>query len=72
MHLRLGAGATVLVLGHSDTVWPVGTVESWPFRADAGWLYGPGVGDMKCCIATAVHAMAALGGPGRRVSERCG
>ena len=61
VHLRLGDGATVLLLGHSDTVWPVGTVASWPFRAEGGWLYGPGVGDMKCCIATAVHAMAALG-----------
>jgi glutamate carboxypeptidase len=61
VRLPLGDGATILLLGHSDTVWPVGTVETWPFHADGDWLYGPGVGDMKCCIATAVHAMAALG-----------
>jgi glutamate carboxypeptidase len=59
--LRLGDGATVVILGHADTVWPVGTVASRPFRADAGWLSGPGTGDMKCCLATAVHAIAALG-----------
>jgi glutamate carboxypeptidase len=59
--LRLGDGAMILMLGHSDTVWPIGTVAGWPFRSDAGWLFGPGVGDMKCCLATAVHAIAALG-----------
>lgn len=61
VRLRLGDGATILLLGHSDTVWPVGTVEAWPFRAGSGWMSGPGVGDMKCCIATALYAIAALG-----------
>ena len=61
VQLRLGDGATILLLGHADTVWPVGTVADWPFRVDGGWLSGPGVGDMKCCVATAVHAIAALG-----------
>jgi glutamate carboxypeptidase len=59
--LRLGDGASILLLGHSDTVWPVGTTVTWPFREESGWLSGPGVGDMKCCIATAVYAIAALG-----------
>ncbi len=63
LDVRLGLrdGATILLLGHADTVWPAGTVATWPFRADSGWLYGPGVGDMKCCLATALHAIAALG-----------
>jgi glutamate carboxypeptidase len=59
--LHLGSGGSILLLGHSDTVWPVGTAATWPFRDDSGWLYGPGVGDMKCCIATALYAIAALG-----------
>jgi glutamate carboxypeptidase len=61
VRLRLGDGATILLLGHADTVWPVGTAAAWPFRADSDQLSGPGVGDMKCCLATAVHAIAALG-----------
>lgn len=58
--LQIGDGTTVLILGHADTVWPVGTVASWPFRCESGWLSGPGVGDMKCCLATAIQAIAAL------------
>lgn len=59
--LRLGAGKRVLILGHSDTVWPVGTAASWPFQSDRdGMLTGPGVGDMKVCLATATFALGAL------------
>ena len=53
----LGDGPTVLVLGHADTVWPSGTVAEWPFRVEGGLLSGPGVGDMKACLAVAVHAL---------------
>ena len=59
--LRLGDGATILILGHADTVWPVGTLTDWPFSSESGWLSGPGVGDMKCSLATSIHAIAALG-----------
>jgi glutamate carboxypeptidase len=58
--LELGEGPTVLVLGHTDTVWPLGTLVRWPFAADDDRLTGPGVGDMKCSLATAAHAIAAL------------
>ena len=52
----------VLLLGHFDTVWPVGQLERMPFRADAasGRLHGPGVFDMKAGIAVAMLAMRAL------------
>lgn len=50
----------VLVLGHVDTVWPVGTLARMPFRAAEGRLWGPGVFDMKTGIAIAVFAAAAL------------
>src|ERR1035438_289187 len=40
----------VLALGHSDTVWPVGTLRTMPFRQMNGRLWGPGVLDMKAGI----------------------
>lgn len=50
----------ILALGHSDTVWPVGTLESMPFREADGRLWGPGVLDMKSGLAMFVFAMRAL------------
>lgn len=37
----------ILVLGHLDTVHPVGTLAALPFRRDGGACYGPGIYDMK-------------------------
>jgi glutamate carboxypeptidase len=50
----------VLGLGHSDTVYPLGTLKSTPFRADEKALWGPGVIDMKGGLAFFVFAMRAL------------
>jgi glutamate carboxypeptidase len=53
----------ILALGHSDTVWPVGTLRSMPFRQADGRLWGPGTLDMKSGIAFfcfAVHALRDL------------
>ena len=50
----------VLALGHSDTVWPVGTLRSMPFRQADGRLWGPGVLDMKAGIAFFLFAVRAL------------
>lgn len=50
----------VLALGHSDTVWPMGTLRSMPFRATDGRLWGPGVLDMKAGIAFFVFALQGL------------
>src|SRR5262245_227457 len=50
----------VLALGHSDTVWPLGTLSEMPFREEKGRLWGPGVLDMKSGIAFFVFAMMAL------------
>lgn len=55
-----GATAAILVLGHFDTVWPVGTLERMPLHEQDGCLHGPGVFDMKAGIATAMLAMRAL------------
>src|ERR1019366_4169100 len=50
----------VLVLGHLDTVWPIGTLKEMPFRRKDGRLWGPGVLDMKSGIAFFVAAVRAL------------
>ncbi len=50
----------VLALGHSDTVWPMGTLGTMPFREAGGRLWGPGVLDMKAGIAFFIFAVRAL------------
>jgi len=55
------AGAKpLLLLGHFDTVWPLGTLEKMPFRVENGRAYGPGVLDMKAGIVMMMYAMRAL------------
>ncbi|MGE5488613.1 MAG: M20 family metallopeptidase [bacterium] len=50
----------IMCLGHSDTVWPVGTLKTMPFRDDGVCLHGPGVLDMKAGIAMLIFAARAL------------
>ncbi len=50
----------ILALGHSDTVWPLGTLAGMPFRRAKGRLWGPGVLDMKSGIVFFIFAMQAL------------
>jgi glutamate carboxypeptidase len=50
----------ILALGHSDTVWPLGTLATMPFRQSKGRLWGPGVFDMKGGLAFFIFAMRAL------------
>jgi glutamate carboxypeptidase len=50
----------ILGLGHSDTVWPLGTLKSMPFRRTKGRLWGPGVLDMKAGLAFFIYAVRAL------------
>jgi glutamate carboxypeptidase len=50
----------ILALGHSDTVWPLGTLQTMPFRRTDGRLRGPGVLDMKAGLAFFVFAMRAI------------
>ncbi len=54
----------VALIGHYDTVWPVGTLAEMPFRVDGEWCFGPGVLDMKCGLIQALAAVA-LAGPHR-------
>lgn len=50
----------VLLLGHYDTVYPLGTLAKMPCRVEGDKLTGPGVLDMKSGIALMLHALAAL------------
>ncbi len=50
----------IMMLGHIDTVWPVGTLKSMPSRIGEGRLWGPGTLDMKGGIAMALTAIEML------------
>lgn len=50
----------LLLLGHLDTVYAVGTLKSMPWREENGQLYGPGVFDMKSGIAQMMFALTAM------------
>ena len=47
----------LMLLGHLDTVWPLGTLANMPFRLRAGRAWGPGVLDMKAGIVMALGAL---------------
>ncbi len=50
----------ILALGHSDTVWTLGTLRTMPFLEKKGRLWGPGALDMKAGLAFFIFAMRAL------------
>ncbi|HMF92277.1 MAG TPA: M20 family metallopeptidase [Candidatus Angelobacter sp.] len=56
---RTGA-KPLLLLGHFDTVWPLGTLAKMPFHVEGGRAYGPGVLDMKAGIVMMLFALRAL------------
>jgi glutamate carboxypeptidase len=53
-----------LVLGHCDTVWPIGTLESMPIKTDGGIFWGPGSYDMKAGLVQGLFALEALDAAG--------
>jgi glutamate carboxypeptidase len=50
----------VLLLGHLDTVWPIGTLKKMPWREADGRYWGPGVLDMKAGVVMALTALSTL------------
>jgi len=50
----------ILVLGHTDTVWPVGTLQKMPFCTRGDKLFGPGVLDMKSGLVMVLTAIETL------------
>ncbi|SOE04619.1 M20/M25/M40 family metallo-hydrolase [Rathayibacter rathayi] len=55
-----GTRPFVALLGHYDTVWPLGTTRSWPFCVEGDRLSGPGSYDMKAGLVQMVWLVAAL------------
>ncbi len=49
-----------LLIGHMDTVWPIGTIAEMPLHAEGALLFGPGVADMKGGLVEIVFALRAL------------
>ncbi|MCA9931224.1 MAG: M20 family metallopeptidase, partial [Anaerolineales bacterium] len=49
-----------LIIGHVDTVWPVGTLQTMPLVIDGNVVRGPGVLDMKSGVTQIVFALKAL------------
>jgi glutamate carboxypeptidase len=67
-HLRAelpGEGSPILLSGHADTVWPVGTLAEMPFRVEGETAYGPGAYDMKAGLVVLLEAIR-LAGDDRR------
>ncbi len=54
------AAKPLMLLGHLDTVWPLGTLKKMPFRLGEGRAWGPGVLDMKAGVVMALSALSIL------------
>lgn len=64
-HVRIeigprASGKGILVLGHFDTVWPVGSLATMPFRIEDGIARGPGIFDMKGGLVQGLWALKGL------------
>lgn len=57
---KSGAAGRTLLLGHLDTVWPLGTLKTMPCKLSEGRLWGPGTLDMKAGVAMALTALEML------------
>jgi glutamate carboxypeptidase len=65
-HVRMEIGPRdtgtkpIVMLGHFDTVWPLGTLASMPFRVADGRAFGPGAFDMKSGLVLGIEALSTL------------
>lgn len=60
VHWSAGGDPQVLILGHHDTVFPLGTLERRPFLVEGGRATGPGVFDMLGGLVQGIHGLASL------------
>ena len=64
-----GEGAPLLLVGHTDTVWPEGTLATMPLHVEGDRAYGPGTYDMKGCLVVLVEALRLAGEDRRRAAR---
>src|ERR1700689_4123753 len=64
------ASGQIMVLGHTDTVYPLDTLAKMAFRVAQGRAWGPGTFDMKGGIVLALHAVDALRALGIEPAKR--
>jgi len=57
---RIPGRPSQMLLGHYDTVWPLGTLDGMPFEVDGNRVRGPGVYDMKGGITQIVFALETI------------
>ena len=65
LRARSGGERPVMLLGHLDTVWPLGTLAARPVAIDGDVLRGPGCYDMKAGLVVALFALRRLAEEGR-------
>jgi glutamate carboxypeptidase len=66
-----GGAPWQMLVGHCDTVWPVGTVRQMPVRVDGDIVHGPGVFDMKGGLVQMLYALRAVKDLGLRPAANC-
>jgi glutamate carboxypeptidase len=66
---RDGGRGRVMLLGHADTVYPIGTAAERPMAVDGDRLLGPGTCDMKAGLLAGIYAVEALDAAGWRGLE---
>jgi glutamate carboxypeptidase len=64
------AAGQIMVLGHLDTVYPLGTLAKTPFRVSGGRVWGPGAFDMKGGLVLALFSLDALRAAGIQPKKR--
>ncbi|MFM7826670.1 MAG: M20/M25/M40 family metallo-hydrolase [Acidimicrobiaceae bacterium] len=60
VHWKGSDNTKVLIVGHHDTVFPLGTTSTRPFSVDGDIARGPGIFDMKAGIVQAIHGLSAI------------
>jgi glutamate carboxypeptidase len=59
-HCQITGQKPALLLGHYDTVWPLGTLSEMPWRIEGNKAFGPGVFDMKASLVEAYFAIESI------------